>query len=76
MTKGDHKIIEFKMAFCMVNPGMVGDTVTMYLQGGKIALHNCNKPMAYSNLVVAALTISSEGKLRTTWGSLKAGYNR
>jgi hypothetical protein len=74
---------------------VVGDTVTMYMQGekinsvtdaalapggplrnGKIALYNATNPMAYDNVVVDSLSVSSAGKLSATWGSLKAGYSR
>lgn len=43
---------------------------------GKIALFNSTNPMAYDNVVVSAWAVSSAGKLGTTWGSLKAAYQR
>jgi hypothetical protein len=30
--------------------------------------------MAYDNVVVDSLAVSNAGKLSTTWGSLKSGY--
>lgn len=74
---------------------VVGDTVTMYMEGeklasvtdpdlapggplakGKIALYNATNPMAYDNVVVGSLAVSSQSKLSTTWGILKVEYER
>lgn len=66
---------------------VVGNTVTMYMEGkkmgsvtdsdlrrGKIALYNSTNPTAYDNVVVDSMAVSSAGKLSTSWGNLKAGY--
>ena len=51
------------------------------LAKGKFALYNSTNPMAYDNVEVSSLEVSSTavfpaGKLGTTWGSLKAEYER
>ncbi|MFC1719259.1 hypothetical protein ACFL6S_36755 [Candidatus Poribacteria bacterium] len=46
------------------------------LAKGKIALFNTTNPTAYDNVLVSAQAVSSAGKLGTTWGILKAGYEQ
>ena len=50
------------------------------LAKGRIALYNSTNPMAYDNIEVTALegstSVSPASRLSTTWGSLRAGYER